>query len=31
MQQYRVYRCISSVPKGNRYGSPWISYSGALN
>ncbi|CAD6503607.1 BgTH12-03267 [Blumeria graminis f. sp. triticale] len=31
MQQHRVYRCISSVPKGNQYSRPWISYSGALN
>ncbi|VDB93331.1 Bgt-50153 [Blumeria graminis f. sp. tritici] len=23
MQQHRVYRCISSVPKGNQYGRPW--------
>ncbi|CAD6506257.1 BgTH12-07184 [Blumeria graminis f. sp. triticale] len=31
MQQHRVYRCISSVTKGNQYSRPWISYSGALN
>ncbi|CAD6502822.1 BgTH12-05411 [Blumeria graminis f. sp. triticale] len=31
MQQHCVYRCISSVPKGNQHGHPWISYSGELN
>ncbi|CAD6506207.1 BgTH12-07134 [Blumeria graminis f. sp. triticale] len=31
MQQHRVYRYISSAPKVNQYGRPWISYSGALN
>ncbi|VDB92736.1 Bgt-51946 [Blumeria graminis f. sp. tritici] len=31
MQQHQVYRCISSVTKGNQCGRPWISYSGALN
>ncbi|VCU38836.1 Bgt-51936 [Blumeria graminis f. sp. tritici] len=25
-----MYRCISSAPKGNQYGRPWISYSGAI-